>query len=163
VSYDGAIRVYAINAVGRRSGRIIEIEDIDIGRPWLCPRIGAIGAAASKLRWQVGSSLARATRHYLLRLNVSGPAPTRPLPSKPRRSSESEFDSAGGLVMATRAVTTPASILRARERGDYSKAGGFGVSVGFAAQPSGAGHLKRSHFLATQPAFARQSCRPSVG
>jgi hypothetical protein len=27
----GAIRVYAVNAVGRRSGRIIEIEDIDTG------------------------------------------------------------------------------------------------------------------------------------
>jgi hypothetical protein len=28
---DGRIRVHAINAVGRRSGRIIEIEDIDTG------------------------------------------------------------------------------------------------------------------------------------
>jgi hypothetical protein len=28
---DGRFRVHAINAVGRRSGRIIEIEDIDTG------------------------------------------------------------------------------------------------------------------------------------
>ncbi len=28
---DGRLRVHAINAVGRRSGRIIEIEDIDTG------------------------------------------------------------------------------------------------------------------------------------
>jgi hypothetical protein len=29
--YDGAIRVHAINAVGRRKGRIIEVEIIDTG------------------------------------------------------------------------------------------------------------------------------------
>ena len=29
--YDGAIRVHAINAVGRRRGRIIEVEIIDTG------------------------------------------------------------------------------------------------------------------------------------
>jgi hypothetical protein len=29
--YDGAIRVHAINAVGRRKGRIIEVEVIDTG------------------------------------------------------------------------------------------------------------------------------------
>ena len=28
---DGRLRVHAINALGRRSGRIIEIEDIDTG------------------------------------------------------------------------------------------------------------------------------------
>jgi len=28
---DGRFRVHAINAVGRRSGRIIEIEDVDLG------------------------------------------------------------------------------------------------------------------------------------
>ena len=28
---DGRFRVHAINAVGRRSGRIIEIEDVDTG------------------------------------------------------------------------------------------------------------------------------------
>ena len=28
---DGRFRVHAVNAVGRRSGRIIEIEDIDTG------------------------------------------------------------------------------------------------------------------------------------
>jgi hypothetical protein len=28
---DGRLRVHAINAVGRKSGRIIEIEDIDTG------------------------------------------------------------------------------------------------------------------------------------
>ena len=27
--YDGAIRVHAINAVGRRKGRIIEVEEVD--------------------------------------------------------------------------------------------------------------------------------------
>jgi hypothetical protein len=29
--YDGAIRVHAINAVGRRKGRIIEVEVVDTG------------------------------------------------------------------------------------------------------------------------------------
>jgi hypothetical protein len=29
--YDGAIRVHAINAVGRRRGRIIEVEVVDTG------------------------------------------------------------------------------------------------------------------------------------
>ena len=29
--YDGAIRVHAINAVGRRNGRIIEVEVVDTG------------------------------------------------------------------------------------------------------------------------------------
>jgi hypothetical protein len=29
--YDGAIRVHAINAVGRRKGRIIEVEEIETG------------------------------------------------------------------------------------------------------------------------------------
>jgi len=29
--YDGAIRVHAINAVGRRKGRIIEVEEGDTG------------------------------------------------------------------------------------------------------------------------------------
>jgi hypothetical protein len=29
--YDGAIRVHAINAVGRRKGRIVEVEIIDTG------------------------------------------------------------------------------------------------------------------------------------
>jgi len=29
--YDGEIRVYAVNAVGRRKGRIIEVEVVDTG------------------------------------------------------------------------------------------------------------------------------------
>ena len=29
--YDGAIRVHAVNAVGRRKGRIIEVEVVDTG------------------------------------------------------------------------------------------------------------------------------------
>jgi hypothetical protein len=29
--YDGAIRVHAINAVGRRKGRIIEVEEVETG------------------------------------------------------------------------------------------------------------------------------------
>ena len=29
--YDGAIRVHAINAVGRRKGRVIEVEVVDTG------------------------------------------------------------------------------------------------------------------------------------
>ena len=29
--YDGAVRVHAINAVGRRKGRIIEVEVVDTG------------------------------------------------------------------------------------------------------------------------------------
>jgi len=29
--YDGAIRVHAINAVGRRKGRVIEVEEVETG------------------------------------------------------------------------------------------------------------------------------------
>ena len=33
--YDGAIRVHAINGVGRRKGRIIEVEVVDTGERFL--------------------------------------------------------------------------------------------------------------------------------
>jgi hypothetical protein len=54
--FDGRFRVHAINAVGRRSGRIIEIEDIDSGERvhGSPPKAGAIGAEAPSVQRRVG-------------------------------------------------------------------------------------------------------------
>jgi hypothetical protein len=57
---DGRFRVHAINAVGRRSGRIIEIEDIDSGRRvhGSARRLERLVQGLSKLPPRVGSSRA---------------------------------------------------------------------------------------------------------
>ena len=45
--YDGAIRVHAINAVGRHKGRIIGVEVVDTGERFQAqPKVGASGANA---------------------------------------------------------------------------------------------------------------------
>ena len=49
----GRFRVHAVNAVGRRKGRIIEVEEVENGRavPWVRPKARAIGADASNHQW----------------------------------------------------------------------------------------------------------------
>jgi hypothetical protein len=58
--YDGRFRVHAINAVGRRSGRIIEIEDIDTGKRvhGSARRLERLVQGHSKLPQRAGSSRA---------------------------------------------------------------------------------------------------------
>ena len=58
--YDGRFRVHAINAVGRRSGRIIEIEDIDTGKRvhGSARRLERLVRGLSKLPQRAGSSRA---------------------------------------------------------------------------------------------------------
>jgi hypothetical protein len=58
--YDGRFRVHAINAVGRRSGRIIEIEDIDTGKRvhGSARRLERLVQGLSKLPQRAGSSRA---------------------------------------------------------------------------------------------------------
>jgi hypothetical protein len=58
--YDGRFRVHAINAVGRRSGRIIEIEDIDTGKRvhGSAQRLERLVRGLSKLPQRAGSSRA---------------------------------------------------------------------------------------------------------
>ena len=58
---DGRFRVHAINAVGRRTGRIIEIEDIDTGERvhgspegWSDWCRGSVSLAASWTKCQPG-------------------------------------------------------------------------------------------------------------
>jgi|HubBroStandDraft_4_1064222.scaffolds.fasta_scaffold54634_3 hypothetical protein len=58
--YDGRFRVHAINAVGRRCGRIIEIEDIDTGKRvhGSARRLERLVQGLSKLPQRAGSSRA---------------------------------------------------------------------------------------------------------
>ena len=71
---DGAIRVHAINAVGRRKGRIIEVEVVDTGERFhgSARRLERLVHSAPSVQRRVGPSLAMDTRHDLLRQNVSG-------------------------------------------------------------------------------------------
>jgi hypothetical protein len=57
---DGRFRVHAINAVGLRSGRLIEIEDIDSGKRvhGSARRLERLVQGLSKLPQRVGSSRA---------------------------------------------------------------------------------------------------------
>ena len=48
---DGRFRVHAINAVGRRSARIIEIEDVDTGE-----RFHGSARKLQRMFWSLGSS-----------------------------------------------------------------------------------------------------------
>jgi hypothetical protein len=48
---DGRFRVHAINAVGRRSARIIEIEDVETGE-----RVHGTGRRLERLSLSLGSS-----------------------------------------------------------------------------------------------------------
>jgi hypothetical protein len=53
---DGSFRVHAINAVGRRKGRILEVEEVDSGERvhGSPPKAGAIGAEAPSVQRRVG-------------------------------------------------------------------------------------------------------------
>ena len=55
---DGVVRVHAINALGRRQGRIIEVELVNTGERLhgSTRRAGAIGAQAPSVQWRVGPS-----------------------------------------------------------------------------------------------------------
>ena len=54
--YDGAIRVHAINGVGRRKGRIIEVEVVDTGERFhgSARRLDRLVQDASKVRRRDG-------------------------------------------------------------------------------------------------------------
>jgi hypothetical protein len=60
---DGRFRVHAINAIGHRSGRIIEIEDLESGKRvhGSARRLDRLARGLSKLPQQVGSSRAMDT------------------------------------------------------------------------------------------------------
>ena len=53
--YEGAIRVHAINAVGRRKGRIIEVEVVDTGERFH-GSVGRLERMVHRLRQSRGES-----------------------------------------------------------------------------------------------------------
>ena len=65
---DGRFRIHAINAVNRRRGRIIEVEEVDTGArfPRLCPKNGAPSAHLARVGWRYECAPCMDSTHPLL-------------------------------------------------------------------------------------------------
>ena len=66
--YDGAIRVHAVNAVGRRKGRIIEVEVVDTGERFH-GSARRLERVVHRLRQSRGADQAQDTGHNLVAID----------------------------------------------------------------------------------------------